>query len=488
MRPRGVATGPGDLDLDLVAGRGDRAGPGARPCRRRAGGHSAARRCGPPRRCRPRPSRRGRRRVPPRPAGRSAGRVRAASRPRPGRPGRTRSPSSTEVCTSCPQAWQAFGTVDRYGTFFSSLMGSASRSARRATSELPADWSPMSTMSPVPLGMRPAAGPPRLGGATPGWWSGARGTRVPGARAGPGGTRSVRPRVRRGTGRVPQAGHARAWAASLSRTTHRSRPTGRPVADAACMSIFSSNSSPVMTSRAATARRPRRCPPGPLAGPTPARHGTAGRGFSAGNTTGTQRRRYGENVAIAPVMDPVNPHPAENCMRVTACARRVRIALNGRLRRVPHCCTGRVPAQVIMVSRDQVIRWGCAIVAVRLTLRDAGGPGGLSGDVRRPVAFPRPPAARRRPRRPWPGPRSASRSGTSTFSWPPAASFRPSIGRRHSRAVAGRAQLGEPLRLLLLRWPGPPAAAGSGSSAVGSEPVDARPRRARPRRSGARRW
>ena len=68
-------------------------------------------------------------------------------------------PSSTVVCTSCPQAWQALATVDRYGTFFSSLIGSASMSARRPTTgSVPA---PMSTSRPVPLGSttgrRPAA-------------------------------------------------------------------------------------------------------------------------------------------------------------------------------------------------------------------------------------------------------------------------------------------------------------------------------------------
>src|SRR5260370_33773459 len=45
----------------------------------------------------------------------------------------------------------------------------------------------------------------------------------------------------------------------------------------------------------------------------------------------------------------------------------------------------------LMVSRALVVRWSCAIVAVRLTLRDLGGPGGparKSGDVGRPVGAP----------------------------------------------------------------------------------------------------
>ena len=33
------------------------------------------------------------------------------------------------MCTSWPQAWQTLGTVERYGTLFSSAMGSASMSA-----------------------------------------------------------------------------------------------------------------------------------------------------------------------------------------------------------------------------------------------------------------------------------------------------------------------------------------------------------------------
>jgi len=47
-------------------------------------------------------------------------------------------------------------------------------------------------------------------------------------------------------------------------------------------------------------------------------------------------------------------------------------ALNGRHSRAPQYRTGHVPAQVIMVSRGQVVRWGCAIVAVWLTFRDVG--------------------------------------------------------------------------------------------------------------------
>ena len=54
--------------------------------------------------------------------------------------------------TQDSQAWQAFGTVERYGTSFSSGMGSASRSARSATTGPSAGPPPMSTTSPVPLG------------------------------------------------------------------------------------------------------------------------------------------------------------------------------------------------------------------------------------------------------------------------------------------------------------------------------------------------
>ena len=45
-------------------------------------------------------------------------------------------PSRMAVCTSCPQAWHASGIGDRYGTSFSSLIGSASMSARSATTWL----------------------------------------------------------------------------------------------------------------------------------------------------------------------------------------------------------------------------------------------------------------------------------------------------------------------------------------------------------------
>ena len=55
------------------------------------------------------------------------------------------------MCTSCPQAWQTSATVDRYGTFFSSLIGSASMSARSAMTG-PEPGGPMSASSPVPLG------------------------------------------------------------------------------------------------------------------------------------------------------------------------------------------------------------------------------------------------------------------------------------------------------------------------------------------------
>ena len=78
VRPGGVPAGPGDPDRDLVAGRGDRADPWCRSCRRRAAGRSAARRSGPRTRCRPPRARRAHRPAPPRPAGRSAGPGRAA--------------------------------------------------------------------------------------------------------------------------------------------------------------------------------------------------------------------------------------------------------------------------------------------------------------------------------------------------------------------------------------------------------------------------
>src|SRR5215470_17748343 len=55
--------------------------------------------------------------------------------------------------------------------------------------------------------------------------------------------------------------------------------------------------------------------------------------------------------------------PPIGSAQVTACARRVPIALNGRLPHAPRYRVEYVPAQVIMVSRDQVIRCGCAIVA-----------------------------------------------------------------------------------------------------------------------------
>ena len=95
-------------------------------------------------------------------AGWKISRTRPCSRPAAARRARnTPAPSRIVVCTSCPHAWQAFGTVERYGTFFSSPIGSASRSARSAITGPVADGSPMSTTSPVPLGRvtgrRPAA-------------------------------------------------------------------------------------------------------------------------------------------------------------------------------------------------------------------------------------------------------------------------------------------------------------------------------------------
>src|SRR6516164_10164561 len=89
------------------------------------------------------------------------------------------------------------------------------------------------------------------------------------------------------------------------------------------------------------------------------------------NTTGTRRGCYGEKRRPIPVMDPVNPHAANlrvshrMCPASSASAERAPFPRSA----VP---TAHVPAQVIMVSRGQVVRWGCAIVTVWLTLRDVG--------------------------------------------------------------------------------------------------------------------
>lgn len=60
-------------------------------------------------------------------------------------------PSTTAVCTSCPQACARSGTVERYEhSVFMSGMGRPSMSARRASMGRPPSHSPMSHTSPVP--------------------------------------------------------------------------------------------------------------------------------------------------------------------------------------------------------------------------------------------------------------------------------------------------------------------------------------------------
>ena len=120
----------------------------------------------------------------PRPAGRPAAPCRAGRR---SRPGRRATPSTTVVCTSCPQAWHMPSRVDAYGTSFRSASGSASMSARRTTTGSP---EPTSQTRPVPAGSRRGRQPVR---AQPlleeGRWSRTRRTRAPGARAGAGASR-----------------------------------------------------------------------------------------------------------------------------------------------------------------------------------------------------------------------------------------------------------------------------------------------------------
>src|SRR6516165_3595435 len=110
----------------------------------------------------------------------------------------------------------------------------------------------------------------------------------------------------------------------------------------------------------------------PAAGP----HAGAGRrGFSARKHDRDPARALWRELSPLPPSWTLLTHtPPNGSAQVTACARRVPIALNGRLHRAPRYRVGHVPAQVIMVSRDQVIRCGCAIVAFWLTLRDPGGP------------------------------------------------------------------------------------------------------------------
>jgi hypothetical protein len=82
-----------------------------------------------------------------RPWGRSGASTRASA-----------APSRIVVCASCPQAWHIPGTVERYGTALASGSGSASRSARSATTRGPV---PTSHHRPLPpgstFGDRPAA-------------------------------------------------------------------------------------------------------------------------------------------------------------------------------------------------------------------------------------------------------------------------------------------------------------------------------------------
>ncbi len=67
-------------------------------------------------------------------AGWKISRTPPGSRPAAARSARNRpAPTSMAVCASWPQAWHTPGIVDRYGTPFSSSIGSASRSARSAT-------------------------------------------------------------------------------------------------------------------------------------------------------------------------------------------------------------------------------------------------------------------------------------------------------------------------------------------------------------------
>ena len=112
MRPGGVPAGAGDPDRDLVAGGGDRAD--RVPILPTSSRGVAVQREDP---VDGRDAARGQHVE--RAAGHLLGRLEdqpdpAAAAPGRGRRARNRpAPSRIVVCTSCPQAWQAFGTVDR---------------------------------------------------------------------------------------------------------------------------------------------------------------------------------------------------------------------------------------------------------------------------------------------------------------------------------------------------------------------------------------
>ena len=125
------------------------------------------------------------------------------------RPGRA--PSSTVVCTSWPQAWQTPSTVDRYGTSLVSGSGSASRSARSATTRSPcADVADHA----VALGQQPRrqAGHGAARGRSA-RRSRTRGRTARGGRGGAGGSRRAPRRGRRASGRAGRAGARRRAAA-----------------------------------------------------------------------------------------------------------------------------------------------------------------------------------------------------------------------------------------------------------------------------------
>ena len=102
---------------------------------------------------RPRPARRRRPGSPPRPAGTAAapGRPVTGPAPRPG-PGRRRARAA--AWRSWPQAWQTPGTVERYGTSFTSGSRSASMSPRSATS----GPGPVADVADHPVPVGPASG------------------------------------------------------------------------------------------------------------------------------------------------------------------------------------------------------------------------------------------------------------------------------------------------------------------------------------------
>ena len=147
VRARGVAARAAQRDVEVVGGAGDRALAEADAAD--VEGRVAVQPEDPVdvvEGARARSARARRRASPPRPAGRAAGPGRGSSPCSWTRPSATAAPTRAAVCTSWPQAWVTPSTVLAQGSPVRSGTGSASRSARSATTGPPA---PISATRPV---------------------------------------------------------------------------------------------------------------------------------------------------------------------------------------------------------------------------------------------------------------------------------------------------------------------------------------------------